>query len=120
MPGSPIDSFEAMLAAGREGTMLRFGLGNEYLKLGEPARAAIHLRRAVELDPRYSAAWKLLGRALVEADDVAGAIAAYQSGIAAAEAKGDLQAMKEMRVFLRRLQRPAVERGSAPGDDESP
>ena len=31
--------------------------------------------------------------------------AAYRDGIAAAEARGDLQAVKEMRVFLKRLER---------------
>ena len=63
-----IADFEKMLAAGRDNALLRFSLGNEYLKVGQPADAATHLRRAVEQDPKYSAAWKLLGRALSEAE----------------------------------------------------
>ena len=102
-----IANLEKMLAAGRDTALLRFGLGSEYLKLKQPAEAAVHLRRAVELDPGYSAAWKLLGRALAEAGDAAGARKAYQEGIAHAEAKGDIQAAKEMRVFVRRLDKDA-------------
>ena len=52
-----------MLAAGKDSALLRFGLGSEHLKRGDPAAAAAHLRQAVELDPKYSAAWKLLGKA---------------------------------------------------------
>ena len=86
--------------------MLRYGLGNEYLKAGDAARAVEHLRACVGLDASYSAAWKLLGKALTESGQREGAIAAYESGIAAAEKKGDIQAAKEMRVFLKRLRKP--------------
>ena len=92
-----------MLAAGKDGPLLRFGIGNEYLKQGDPANAAVHLQRAVTLDPGYSAAWKLLGKALAAAGRESEALAAWRDGIAAAERKGDKQAMKEMQVFARRL-----------------
>ena len=97
--------FEALLASGKDSALLRFSLGMQYLAAGEPARAAEHLRRAVEQDPGYSAAWKLLGKALAESGDAAGAIIAYRDGIAAAERKGDKQAGKEMAVFLKRLEK---------------
>lgn len=100
-----IADFEAMLAAGRDNALLRFSLGSEYLKVGEPARAAEHLRRAVGHDPKYSAAWKLLGRALAEAGAQEDALAAYREGIAVAEARGDKQAAKEMGVFARRIEK---------------
>lgn len=98
--------FEALLAAGKDSALLRFSLGMQYLKAGEPARAAEHLREAVRQDAAYSAAWKLLGKALAESGDAEGARAAYRSGIAAAEGRGDKQAAKEMTVFLRRLEKP--------------
>jgi Tfp pilus assembly protein PilF len=101
-----IERFEALLAAGKDGALLRFGLGSEYLKAGDAARAAMHLREALVLDPGYSAAWKLLGKAL-EAGDRTAAAAAYRQGIAAAESKGDKQAAREMQVFLKRLERGA-------------
>lgn len=102
---SGLDNFLAMLAAGRDSAMLRYALGNEYLKLGEARTAAEHLRRAVEHDPKYSAAWKLLGKALAEAEAWNDALAAYRQGIAVAEARGDKQAAKEMTVFARRIEK---------------
>jgi Tfp pilus assembly protein PilF len=102
---SLVERFEAMLASGRDDALLRFSLGMQYLQAGEAARAAEHLRRAVSHDPGYSAAWKLLGKALAQSGDVPGAAAAYRDGIAAAERKGDKQAAKEMTVFLRRIEK---------------
>ena len=98
-----LDNLLKMLAAGRDGAPLRFGLGNEYLKAGQPAEAAAHLRQAVTLQPDYSAAWKLLGRALTDSGDTDGALAAYEAGIRVAEGRGDQQAAREMQVFARRL-----------------
>ncbi len=100
-----IERFENLLAQGRDDALLRYSLGNEYLKRGEPARAVPHLRQAVAHDPRYSAAWKLLGRALAQAAMPAEALEAYRQGAAVAEARGDVQAAKEMKVFARRIER---------------
>jgi predicted Zn-dependent protease len=99
--------FEALLASGKDNALLRFSLGMHYLKAGENARAAEHLRRAVEQDADYSAAWKLLGKALAESGDPGAAILAYRNGIEAAGRRGDKQAAKEMTVFLRRLDKAA-------------
>ncbi|WP_296890071.1 hypothetical protein [Thiobacillus sp.] len=101
----PLDNFLAMLASGRDNALLRFSIGNEYLKRGDAANAAIHLRRAVEHDPQYSAAWKLLGKALADNAALVEALAAYQAGIAVAEARGDKQAAKEMGVFAKRIEK---------------
>ena len=103
----PVERFEAMLAGGRDDALLRFSLGLHYLRAGDAARAAPHLRRAVEHDGGYSAAWKRLGQALAQSGDAVGAMQAYRDGIAAAQGKGDKQAAKEMTVFLRRLERAA-------------
>ena len=101
---SMVERFEAMLASGRDDALLRFSLGMQYLQGGDAASAAVHLRRAVAHDPDYSAAWKLLGKALVQSGDAPAAADAYRDGIAAAERKGDKQAAKEMTVFLRRIE----------------
>lgn len=102
---NPVERFEALLAQGKDNSLLRFTLGSHYLKEGEPARAADHLRAAVVHDAAYSAAWKLLGKALATQGKREEAIAAYRSGIAAADSRGDKQASKEMVVFLRRLEK---------------
>ncbi|KAB2920956.1 MAG: tetratricopeptide repeat protein [Dechloromonas sp.] len=98
-----IESLEKMLDGPRDGALLRFSLGNEYLKAGEPARAAAAFQAAVDRDANYSAAWKALGKALAEAGRPAEALAAYEQGIAVANARGDIQAAREMTVFARRL-----------------
>lgn len=100
-----IENFEKMLASGKDNALLRFSLGNAYLGAGEAAKAVAHLQRAVEHDPKYSAAWKLLGRALNDAGDARAALEAYRKGIEVAQAKGDLQAAKEMTVFARRIEK---------------
>lgn len=100
-----IGNLEKLLASGKDTALLRFGLGNAYLDAGDAARAVPHLRRAIELNADYSAAWKLLGKALAASGDIDGAIDAYNAGIVVAEKMGDKQAMKEMQVFLKRLSR---------------
>jgi Tfp pilus assembly protein PilF len=100
---SRIATLEALLARGGDNALLRYSLGQEYLNEGDAASAASHFSRAVELDPTYSAAWKLLGKAQAALGDVAAAREAWERGIGAAVARGDKQAEKEMRVFLRRL-----------------
>ena len=94
-----------MLAQGRDNALLRFSLGNEYLKAGDAAKAAEHLQHAVRHDPNYSAAWKLLGKALTDSGALNEALLAYQQGVAVAEARGDKQASKEMGVFARRIEK---------------
>ena len=97
-----VTNLEALLAKGPDNALLRYSLGNEYLKLGDLERAIDHLAAATRLDPRYSAAWKLHGKALQASDRAAEAIAILDQGIAVAEARGDIQAAKEMGVFRKR------------------
>ncbi|MFP4076759.1 MAG: tetratricopeptide repeat protein [Halochromatium sp.] len=97
-----IDNLEAMRGRGQDSALLRYSLGNEYLKLDETEQAIAHLAEAVRQDPEYSAAWKLYGRALAQAGRAAEAVEALNQGIEVAERKGDAQAAKEMRVFLKR------------------
>jgi predicted Zn-dependent protease len=105
MAAQTLDTLLKLVGTARDGALLRFSLGNEYLKAGDPASAAAHLREAVTRDPGYSAAWKLLGKALAEGGAADGALEAYERGIAVAEARGDRQAAKEMTVFARRLRK---------------
>jgi predicted Zn-dependent protease len=98
-------ALEKLLASGRDDALLRFSLGNACLAEDDAAAAVVHLARAVEHDPGYSAAWKLLGRAHASAGELEQAASAWTRGIETAEAKGDIQAAKEMRVFMKRLSR---------------
>jgi predicted Zn-dependent protease len=108
MSSAMIASLEKMLDGARDGALLRFSLGNEYLKVGNAKAAAVHLRQAVVRDPGYSAAWKLLGKALADSGALQEALTAYEQGTAVAQSKGDKQAAKEMAVFARRIARQLV------------
>lgn len=98
-----LENLEAMLAAGEDNTLLRFGLGQAYLNLAQYDRAVLHLEKCLEFDPGYSAAWKLLGKAHAALQQVDQAMTAYEQGIRVAEEKGDLQTAREIQVFRKRL-----------------
>ncbi len=100
-----VEAFLKMLERGQDSALLRFSLGTEYLAAGQPVEAATHLRNATAMDGDYSAAWKLLGKALAASGDEDAAESAFRSGIEAATRNGDRQAAKEMSVFLKRLLR---------------
>jgi Flp pilus assembly protein TadD len=111
MTSSAIANLQKLIGTPRDGALLRFSLGNEYMKAGDRDNAVLHLREAVSRDAGYSAAWKLLGKALADSGRLAEALAAYREGIAAAERKGDRQAEKEMTVFARRLEKQLEAQG---------
>jgi Tfp pilus assembly protein PilF len=100
-----VSDLEKWLGTARDGALLRYSLGLQYAKAGDPDRAIVHLAEAVARDPLYSAAWKLLGKLLAERQRGAEALEAYRRGIEAAKKKGDKQAEKEMTVFARRLEK---------------
>ena len=105
MPQDLIANLEALLAQGNDAPGLRFALATRYLDVGDAAAAERHAEAAVALDATYSAGWKVLGQARAAAGDAAGAAESFRRGIEVADARGDRQAAKEMRVFLRRLEK---------------
>ncbi|OOG60724.1 hypothetical protein B0E47_02390 [Rhodanobacter sp. B05] len=98
-----VDNLRQQRGGPRDGALLRFSLGNALLGENDSTAAIEELQRAVVFDPTYSAAWKLLGKACLEAGQSDAAADAWRRGIAAANRRGDKQAEKEMTVFLRRL-----------------
>jgi len=100
---SQIDTFEAMLNRGQDSDMLRYTLGNAYYKEKRYAQAVTHLRKAVELNPGYSTAWKVLGRALADELLHHEALEAFDTGLEVALANGDKQVEKEINVFRKRV-----------------
>ncbi|PLY13475.1 MAG: hypothetical protein C0631_13755 [Sedimenticola sp.] len=100
------NALEQMLAQGQDNLMLRYTLGTLCFKEKSFEQAAEHLAAAVAHDPNHSASWKFYGRALAELEKNREAISAFSKGIEVAEARGDVQAAKEMKVFLKRLSKP--------------
>jgi len=105
MASPSLDSLEKLVGTPRDGALLQFSLGMEYLKMENVEKAIAHLRNSVARDAGYSAAWRALGKALESAGNSGDALAAYRKGIAAAHEKGDKQAEKEMTVFARRIEK---------------
>ncbi|KWV70483.1 tetratricopeptide repeat protein [Pseudomonas fluorescens] len=91
-----LESLEKMLAKGVDNSLLRFGLGKGYLDLKDNTKAAEHLQRCVEFDPKYSAAWKLLGKAQLGQGDNAGARHAWEKGIEAVAGREKVELLFEV------------------------
>lgn len=105
MNESLIANLRMQLGGPRDGPMLRYSLGNALLDSGNAAQAVLQLREALTFDPEYSAAWKALGKAQLAAGDTAAAAQAWREGIGVADRRGDVQAAREMTVFLKRIEK---------------
>lgn len=105
MNAALIANLRAQCDGPRDGALLRFSLANALLTAGDAGEAATQCRRALDFDAHYSAAWKLLGKALLEDGNAVAAAKAWRQGITVAAERGDKQAEKEMTVFLRRLEK---------------
>ncbi|MEA5445082.1 tetratricopeptide repeat protein [Gammaproteobacteria bacterium AB-CW1] len=105
-----LENLLKMLERGQDSAMLRFSLGNEYLRRDALPEAAQHYQAALELDAQYSAAWRAYGRTLLRLERLEAAVEALEQGIPVAEARGDKQAAREMQVFLKRARKQLSER----------
>lgn len=105
-----IERLSALLGGPRDGPLLRFGLANACLQAGRRAEAISYYRDVLARDEKFSAAWKQLGKALVADGQPEEALRVYREGHQVATSKGDLQAAKEMAVFIRRLETASTPR----------
>ena len=86
---------------------VRFGLAGLYLDAGQTENAVTEYQETIRLKADYSAAYRGLGRALERAGRIPEAMAAFHQGRDVATRNGDLQTVKEIDVFLRRLDKAA-------------
>ena len=63
------DNLEKLLKDGADSARLRFGLGSAYFNQGQFIEAIPHLQACIAMDPNYTAAYKLLGKALLKTGD---------------------------------------------------
>ncbi len=105
MGTSRSEMFRKLLERDPENPMVLYSLGGELFKEGRHDEAREYLRRAVRNKPDYSVAYRTLGRALYELgeDDEAGRV--FAEGREVAQSNGDLQTVKEIDVFARRLEK---------------
>jgi len=101
---SRLEQFRQIVEMDPEDSFSRFGFANALVEAGQYQDAVNEFRRAIRLKPDYSAAYRDLGRALEKIAAYDEAMRIYREGIPIAERNGDLQTMKEMQVFLRRLE----------------
>ena len=105
METSRAQMFRKLLEKDPDNPMILFSLGNELFKEGEYAQARTHLQRAIENKPDYSVAYRTLGRAHYELREDTEARRVFTEGRQAAEKNGDLQTVREIDVFMRRLEK---------------
>lgn len=95
-----IEAFKAMVAADPQLEMVWYGLANEYLKLERWDEAAEALRRVVELNANFTAAYQMLGTALSNQGRREEARRAWAEGIEAANRTGAWKARGHMERLL--------------------
>ena len=100
-------TFRRLLERDPQNPMVLYSLGNELFKEGEYAEARRFLERAVENKPDYSVAYRMLGRSLYELGEYGEARRVFTRGRAIAQENGDLQTVKEIDVFVRRIDKRA-------------
>lgn len=83
--------------------MLRFGLGSAYFNQKEFARAIPHLKACISHDEDYTAAYKLLGKALFKLGETEQARTVFETGLPIAADKGDKQTEREILAFLNKI-----------------
>ncbi len=103
--------FRKLLERDPNNPMVLYSLGNELFKEGSYPEARDHLRRAVENKPDYSVAYRMLGRTHYELREDAEAREVFAKGREVATQNGDLQTVKEIDVFKRRLDKRAAGEG---------
>ena len=105
METSRADMFRKLLERDPENPMVLYSLGNELFKEKKYAEAREYLDWAVRNKPDYSVAHRTLGRALYELGEDAEARRVFAEGREVAQKNGDLQTVKEIDVFMRRLEK---------------
>lgn len=101
---SRLEQFRQIVEMDPDDYFSHFGYASALFDAGRYREAVQEFREAVRLKPDYSAAIRDLGRALEKSSALDEAMQVYRAGIPIAESKGDLQTLKEMQVFLRRLE----------------
>ena len=105
METSRTDMFRRLLERDPDNSMILYSLGNELFKEKKYSEAKEYLSRAVQNKPDYSVAYRTLGRTLYELHEDAEARRVFVEGREIAQKNGDLQTVREIDVFVRRLEK---------------
>jgi Fe-S cluster biosynthesis and repair protein YggX len=110
-----IEQFRKMAADDPDNEVGHLSLGRELLAAGQAEEAAESFRRTLELNDKFSKAYELLGRALLELDREKDGIIVLQRGVQVAAERGDRMPREAMEQLLkdRGAEVPEVSSGPA-------
>src|SRR2546423_10930631 len=100
MSQSRIDVFRTMANEQPDDALVWYGLASEYVKLEQWGEAADALRAVVRLNPDYTAAYQMLGTALLSRGEMEEARRAWMDGIETATRTGAWKARQHMEGLL--------------------
>jgi tetratricopeptide (TPR) repeat protein len=95
----------SMLEKQPDDVFLLYAIAMEHRKAGGYPEALDYLKRVLQRDPAYLAAYQQVGQVQELAGDMESAKAAYRQGVQAAAARGERHAGDEMAEALAALER---------------
>ena len=99
-----LQKLQQMLEMEPRDAFLLYGMGMEYKKLTDYARAIEHFDRVIEVDPNYCYAYFQRGQTHELLGQSEAASASYRAGIEAAERARDAHAKEELTAALEMLE----------------
>jgi predicted Zn-dependent protease len=96
-----ISVFKSMVEADPENAMIWYGLASEYSKLDCWKEAEDALNSVVRINPDYTAAYQMLGTALLNQGKLAEARAVWNEGLSAADRTGAWKARQHLEGLLK-------------------
>ncbi|HEY6188496.1 MAG TPA: tetratricopeptide repeat protein [Pyrinomonadaceae bacterium] len=100
MSQSRIDVFRQMARDQPDDAMIWYGLGSEYVKLEQWGEAVEALRNVLRINPDYTAAYQMLGSALLHQGEQEEARRVWLEGVEAATRTGAWKARQHMEGLL--------------------
>jgi predicted Zn-dependent protease len=116
MSQSRIDAFKSMLEEQSDEAMIWYGLANEYIKLESWSEAAEALQNVIRCNGDYTAAYQMLGNALMNQGKADEARRVWTEGIEVATRTGAWNARGHMEKLLAQTE---VEPSSHPSNDSA-
>jgi predicted Zn-dependent protease len=98
-----IDMLKEILTQDPNHTFARYALAMEYANSGQSDRALEEFGKLLSANPDYAAGYFMAAQTLVKANRTQEAKEMLQSGIAAAQRKGDSHAQSEMQAMLEEI-----------------
>jgi predicted Zn-dependent protease len=98
-----ISSLNEILSQDPSNAFARYGLAMEFANSGQAEQALAEFSKLLSANPDYAAGYFMAAQTLVKADRIDEAKVMLQSGIAAAQRKGDSHAASEMQGMLEEL-----------------